>query len=547
MAHNGVAGGNLRLARGRAGVRTIPAVTDAPRYQSLRDYVRVIRERRLLIIGALILCVGAALAYSLQQEKVYTAEAALSFQDQNADLGELGAAVPISQSADQRAAIGSERVTEIDVAREARRKLRSEISSRTLLESVTARPEARTNLVIVQAEWSDAAFARDVANAFAAATRDIERDRARRSYRSRSRILRNALDQLPPGRAGDLTRSLNVDRIARFDTLARFAEPVVLAVRAERPDSADSPNPIRNGVLGLLAGLTLGLVAAFGRDALDRRVRSSREVRDDLNLPLLAQVRESLMGRTAVGGRPDGLTDSELEPFRILRQNLEFLDAETPPRMVLVTSAIAEEGKTTVAAALAGAEALAGRRTLLVECDLRRPTFARRLGFKAEPGLAEYVAGTAPRDAAIRTVAVTPAPDAEGFRLRKRRRGPESGTAPLAVLPAGAPAAQPAELLGSRGLREALTALRDDYDVVILDAPPLLPVVDALELVPVVDAVIVCVRAGTTTRDQARGARAALDHAAPRPTGVVLTCSREPLEEGYGYSYASAPPAAVRS
>jgi Mrp family chromosome partitioning ATPase/capsular polysaccharide biosynthesis protein len=519
---------------------------DAPRYQSLRDYVRVIRERRLLIIAAVVLCVGAALAVSARQEKVYTAEAALSFQDENADLGDLGAAVPVSQTPEQRAAIGASSVTMIDVAREARAKLHTKITSRELLASVSARPEARTNLVIVQAQWGDPRFAADLANAFAGATRDLRMDQARARYRRRARILRDQLDATPRDPSSQLTRSLTVERIARYDSLAQFAAPVVLAARADRPTTPDSPKPVRNAVLGLLVGLTLGLVAAFGRDALDRRVRSSREVSEDLNLPLLAQVREGLMGRTPVGNSSGRITDAELEPFRILRQNLEFLDAETPPRMILVTSAVAEEGKTTVATALASAEALSGRRVLLAECDLRRPSFSARLHVERNPGLVEFFAGTAPREKAIRTVTVSPARSHEGFRLR-RRREVESASAELAVLPAGGPASQPAELLGSPAMREALNALRDAYDVVIIDAPPLLPVVDALELVQVVDAVVVCVRAGSTSRDQVRGAKAALEHAAPRPTGIVVTCSREPLEEGYAYSYAGSTPQVARS
>src|SRR4051794_40769349 len=520
---------------------------DAPRYQSLRDYVRVIRERRLLIIAAVVLCVGAALAVSARQEKVYTAEAALSFQDENADLGDLGAAVPVSQTPEQRAAIGASSVTMIDVAREARAKLHTKITSRELLASVSARPEARTNLVIVQAQWGDPRFAADLANAFAGATRDLRMDQARARYRRRARILRDQLDATPRDPSSQLTRSLTVERIARYDSLAQFAAPVVLAARADRPTTPDSPKPVRNAVLGLLVGLTLGLVAAFGRDALDRRVRSSREVSEDLNLPLLAQVREGLMGRTPVGNSSGRITDAELEPFRILRQNLEFLDAETPPRMILVTSAVAEEGKTTVATALASAEALSGRRVLLAECDLRRPSFSARLHVERNPGLVEFVAGSAPRDEAIREVTVAPPRGNDGFRLHRRRREVESGTATLAVLPAGGPAAQPAELLGSPAMREALNALRDSYDVVIIDAPPLLPVVDALELVQVVDAVVVCVRAGSTSRDQVRGAKAALEHAAPRPTGIVVTCSREPVEEGYAYTYAGASPQSARS
>lgn len=504
---------------------------DAPRYQSLRDYLRVVREHRLLIAFCTLLLGGAAVAVSVRAEPVYRAEAALSFQDENADLGELGAAIPLSQTAEQRAALGAERVTGLGIAEEVKDRLNREEPPATLLRAITASPETRTNLVVVQADWGDAAVAADLANAFADATRDRELETARARYRRRARDLRQTLRELPGGRSSQLTESLNRDRIARFENLARFADPVQLAVRARAPSTPVSPKPVRNVVLGLLAGLTLGLIAAFVRDALDRRVRTAEELREDLRLPLLGQVGDDLMGRSVMshnGRKP--ITGEQLEPFRILRRNIDFLDVDRRPGVVLVTSGLPEEGKTTVSGALAAVHAFAGRRTLLLECDLRRPTIPARWGIEAEPGIADVLAGDVSWRDAVNEVEVQPGEDGNGAP-RKRT---------LSVLPAGRPTPDPAELLGSQTFRNLLAELRAAFDVVIVDAPPLLPVVDALELVPQVDGIVLCVRASRSTRDEARAAKAALAHFPERPTGLVLTGARRGTDDSGYYAYAYA-------
>src|SRR5205085_5106169 len=130
-------------------------------------------------------------------------------------------------------------------------------------------------------------------------------------------------------------------------------------------------------LLGLLLGLLLGIAAAFVRDATDRRLRRLPDIQTAFRLPVLGHVRAESMGRIVqpTHGRRGG---SDLEAFRILRRNLEFLDHDQAPRLILVTSAAAEEGKTTVASSRALAIASAGRRVLLVDCDLRKPALAER-------------------------------------------------------------------------------------------------------------------------------------------------------------------------
>jgi succinoglycan biosynthesis transport protein ExoP len=514
-------------------------VADAPRYRTLQDYVRVVRDHRLLVVLFMVLCTAAGVAISNRQHQVYQATASLIFHDDNADLADVGLAAPVTQTPDQRAAVGADRVTQVAVAVRARQLAHLTNAPGELLSHISAQPEARTNLVDVIARWSSAAGAADLANAFARATLNIQTVRARANYRRRARVLAVAVASLPKGGAGGYARSVNADRIARLQSLGEFATPVELAIRARPPSAAISPKPVRNALLGLLAGITLGLLAAFIRDALDRRVRTTRDLYSAVDLPVLGQLDRSLIRRAVAADRAQRpLSGEDVEPFRIVRRNLVYLAGATPPQVVLVTSAGAGEGKTTVAVGLAGAEARAGRRVILVECDLRRPTLAKRLKLRPGPGLTDVVTGHASRDAAVATVPVR----ADGARGGREEDGAFASTPAIAVLPAGAPSPSPGELLGSLETQALLAELRDSYDVVILDATPLLGVVDARELIPLTDATVLCVRAASTTRDDLRAAKAALDMPA-HPVGIVLTGAREDAEPGYAPTSQPAVPA----
>jgi Mrp family chromosome partitioning ATPase len=247
------------------------------------------------------------------------------------------------------------------------------------------------------------------------------------------------------------------------------------------------------------------------------------------------------MGRVAQ--MPDGKgvdRGLDVESFRILRRNLEFLDWEHPPRSILVTSGLPEEGKTTVASSLAFAMASAGRQTLLVDCDLRRPALAERLRVKQSPGLSEYLAGAASPQDILRTVAVDdPAADqaASSNGSANGRSTPVTGHK-LVLIPSGATASRGAELLGSERFKEFLKQVSSTYEVIVLDSSPLLPIADTLEIVPEVDAVILCARESKTTREQAHAAKAALARFPERPTGLVVTgVTPSDGDEVYSYSY----------
>jgi capsular exopolysaccharide synthesis family protein len=217
----------------------------------------------------------------------------------------------------------------------------------------------------------------------------------------------------------------------------------------------------------------------------------------------------------------------ELEPYRILRTALEFARVARPLRTMMVTSAIEGEGKTTVAIDLAHVIALSGRRVVLVELDLRRPSFARHMDLGIATGVTTALIGHAP----VGQLLQHPVEELPNF----------------AVLPAGPLPPNPAELLESPALDALLRELVEESDVtVILDAPPLLPVADAQVLLNqrAIDASLVVAREGLTTRDQVRRARAVLAGHGVSPLGLVVTGLSALAGYGYGYGYGSPPAAA---
>ena len=504
-------------------------MNDSPRYATFRDYLRVVRERRALIILVTLAFGAAAFGWSARQKPVYQAEATMQFKSENVETSTLGVGTFEGQTPEQRAAIAAQSINRPEVAERARELLKDKQPRRVL--SVAGRPESRTNLVVVSASAGSGVDAANLANAFAEAARDISIEESRDRYKEAAEAQEAALDELPSDRSLTLVRAQAQRDIVRFKQLSKIVRPVEILRPAVPAANPISPKPVQNTVLGLLLGLAVGLVAAFARDSLDRRFKNSREITGDLHLPLVGFVREELLGRSVVGNGRKALSGDELEAFRILRTNVDFLDIDHPPKLVLVTSALPEEGKSTVSAALASAYVTAGKRTLLVECDLRRPTLAARLGLEAKPGITDYLAGAATSADVLQTVELAPPPASNGSQAQL-----PAGLARLVCITAGTPSPQPAEALRSKRFKEFLTQVTEVYDTVILDSAPLLSVVDTLELLPPANAILVCIRASHTTRDQARAAKSALDHFPARPTGVVVTGLRARDEaDAYGY------------
>jgi receptor protein-tyrosine kinase len=479
---------------------------------TLRDYLRVLRRHRLVILLAAALFGGLAFAYSQRATPKYRAEAAVAFSDPAQDLSVLGAPVTSNQTPDQRAAIGADQVTRHAVVSAAAKDLHLKTTA-GLLSRVSARPEARTNFVVIDATSTNARQAAAIANAFAREVRNQVTDDQRARF---DEIATDLKRQYKNGVGIDpATRAIYLDRVTRVEELRDLAEPVSITKTAGVPGSPYSPQTVRNTLLGLLLGLTIGLLFAFGRDALDRRLRTADEASVRFGLPLLGQLSARSLGTSAVGKNGHRqFPAADAEAVRILRKNLDHLTNDGKPHVLLVTSAVQGEGKSTAALATAAAAARAGEDVLLVECDLRRPSLARRLKVREQPGLADILIGEVE-------------PEGVGERVEV------DGDGAVTLVVAGRPGISP-ELLGSVRMAQFMEQARRDHDLVVLDGTPLLTVVDAREVMSYADAVLLCVRASRTTREEARATRGALARLPERPVGIVVTGARGDDAAPYG-------------
>lgn len=514
----------------------------APRYVSLLDYFRVLRRFWFAIAALVIIGAAAGYLYASRQTTSYRATAQVNFQDPAQALGIVGLASSSVESPGQVAAVAADLVDSPTVMHQVARDLRTPASAQALATAVSAQVSASSGLLEVSGASANSAFAVRLANTTAGVLVAQDNAQVRAQYAQLASNITRRISTIT-GKGHRSTSSATAselafyqDELARLDTLAAYAKTATLAEPASQ-SSPISTSRSRSMLLGGLLGLLLGLIFAFVRDSLDGRVFGAQDVRQSAELPVLGYVRNRNMGRIPqLNGRSDKRRAEDVEAFGIARRNIELLDRGDPPKTILVTSPVAGEGKTTVAVSLALAMATAGRQTMLLECDLRRPSLAGRLNLESSPGLADYLAGDVAPPAAVRTIEFSerPAngstpPSGNGHRLLRQ----------LACVPAGSISSNPTSLLTSDRFRQCIEQVKRAYEVVVIDTTPLLPVSDALEVLPYVDAVVLCLRESRTTRAQVLAATAALSRFPDCPAGIVITgvrSRRSSYEVGYAYA-----------
>ncbi len=477
-------------------------MTKQSREFTLSGYLDVIKRQRLLILAVAIVCAGVALALSFVQKKTYEATASLVVNDPNHDLALLGGSFVSTQTALQLASATAPQVTRPAVVARVRQRLHSRLSADALRGKVQTSIDPNSYVINVTATDRSAAGAAALANAFATADQALTTLQTRAQFRLQAAAVQRQLNHIPKSQLGQQVQT--VETLARLKNLSTVSTPLQLNASASVPSSPSSPKPVRNGIAALIFGLLLGLAIAVLRDALDRRLRHSSDVTQVLDHPVVGLIRSNALGHAGPNGAParngrGPLSAPDEESFRILQQNVRYLATAADTRTLLVTSAMAEEGKSTVAACLAVANAEAGRRTLLVECDLRRPVLAKRFAINPTPGLTDYLTGNAEPTEVLQPVA--------GHSARTNGNGATGGAdvTNLVCITSGTNVPQPAKLLSSDRFRSFLEEVSKVYDSVILDTAPVLPVADTLSIIPDVATLLVCVRLERTTRDQAAG------------------------------------------
>lgn len=301
---------------------------------------------------------------------------------------------------------------------------------------------------------------------------------------------------------------------------------------ARVPTSPITPNIPRNLALGLLLGLGGGIGLAFVLESLDRSVRDMEQATAISTLPALGMIplqvstngdSRKRLNAVSIGEEPsDSLAlvtyarpkSEAAEAYRALRTSILLSAFGTPPKVILVTSPLPQEGKTTISANSALVLAQRGSRVLLIDADLRRPGLERMLGIRSKGGLSTLISGVDKEEDVV--VPFTKVPN-------------------LWILPAGPIPPQPAELLGSNIMKEHLARWRDEFDHVIIDTPPCLSVTDAVVLSPEVDRVLLVARSGQTTKLALRRACDLLIQVNARVMGVVLNAFDLRSADSYYY------------
>lgn len=286
---------------------------------------------------------------------------------------------------------------------------------------------------------------------------------------------------------------------------------------ARPPSYPIEPNIPRNLGFSLVLGLASGIGLAFLLEGLDNTIRTTEQAQ---NISGLASLGMIPLGSKSARDGPNSkrlvIASSKeavelvtqvrpqsqmAESYRALRTSLLLSSLGAPPKVIMVTSALPQEGKTTTSINTAVVLAQKGVRVLLIDADLRRPSIHKTLGMGPRSGLSNVLTGTTTLEKAITHTAILPN---------------------LFILPAGTPPPNPAELLASANMRDVLAQLSEQYDHIVVDTPPSLSVTDAVVLSPRADAVVLVIRSGQTTKQALRRARDILAQVNAKVVGVLL-------------------------
>lgn len=283
---------------------------------------------------------------------------------------------------------------------------------------------------------------------------------------------------------------------------------------------------------GIIMGLIVGFVFAFGAEVFDTSMGTIEDVENLLQVPVLGVI--PFMGKVETGKSHDSQRVLETgrerdlithydpkslsaEAFRTLRSNIEFMSLDKQGKSFLITSAFVREGKTFNAVNLALSIAQAGSRVLLLEADLRRPVIHKIFGLEKTPGLTDCVLGNYQYKDIINTITDIMLGD---FELEEILKTP--GLDNLNIITAGIKPPNPSEILRSKRFVELLQKAYQSYDIIIIDSPPILPVVDATEIGPHVDGVVLVYTVGKIGRGVLKRAKMTLDNINANVWGVVL-------------------------
>ena len=535
-----------------------------------------VRRHVLLVVGIAALAAVGAYVYASRQTPMFSASAQLLYEpvsivttsyqgyvDATAQQLELQSAITVITSPDVADRAASSLTS-------ASRPAGSSVSA-SVTESETSGRSSYSTGVTVTGYSPSPRWAASLANAYATAFVAWRLAKVRMEIASGEAAIESQLEQFKTAADREsaayisLQESLNNLRVR--DAMA--TGDYVLAVPASTPDTPYAPKPVRSAVLSLGLGLVVGLGVALLRERLDTRLHSHREVADILELPVVGRV--PTISRAAFKSGPLVVLneqDPAAHSLRTFAANLEYVSLGGEHQVIMFVSAVPGEGKTLVIANLATSLALAGRRVVLVDADLRRPQVQRLFGINGTFGASSVVTGQATIDEAL--VPFDPAEArvrlATGARVsslakssgvlsrssasaslakrdsagdQRQRAGDAFDDSPkLWLLPSGPLPPNPSAIVASRRFGAMIDQLRAmPYDYVLIDAPAVLSVGDAPAIAASVDGMMVVVNLQKMNRTLIHELKEAIAALPPAKLGVVTVADDADRGGHYGHYY----------
>ena len=444
---------------------------------TLQDFTKLLRTRWMSILVAILVGLAGAATVTLLTTPLYQASTRLFVATTAGST--LTETYQGNRSSQERVVSYVELLMGETLAQRTIDKLGLDMSATTLQEHVTASAKLDTVLIDVVVLDESAVRARDIANVlsdeFVVMVRDLE---------------------TPEDGAAPDTR-------------------VVVEQRASVADHPVVPKTARNMSIGLALGVIIGIGLALLRDLLDNTVKQGQTLEHVTGVGLVGNIPLDKGRRNEPAITFDGDNSTIAESFRKLRTNLQFLRVDSPPRLIIVTSSMPGEGKSTTAINIALVLAEAGNEVALIDGDMRRPALDKYLNVVGSVGLSTVLIGQASLDEALQ----------------------KTSFARVTVLTSGASPPNPSELLGTDAAKKVLNEMRDRFDYVIVDSSPLLAVTDAALLASHSDGALMMARYGHTKREHVEHAVSSLEDVGAQLLGAVLTMTPPRGDSSYGYGY----------
>jgi Mrp family chromosome partitioning ATPase len=522
-------------------------VDDEREGMTLRDYLGVMWRRKWVIILVTVVATAAAFGFSYRQAKVYEAQADLIYEQQfdvaNPLTGQ-SYTDPTQRSAELtsvNAIIQSPTISHrVTTALEEKGLPTSgyEVRAEVAQDQASATGTQSSSVVSVIATSGEADYSAAVANTYAEEFVDWRKE----NMTARITGAIDAVSKKVRAFKGSKESSDYLILAQRLQDLQILRDTITgnfrVLVPATAPTAPISPKPLRSAILGFGVGLFAGIGLAFLLEQFDTRVRRADDVAALLRQPVLARIprlsREQMKSPHLV--TMEHPADAVAEAFRLLRTNLAFMDVDGNARSMLVTSSLQGEGKSVTVANLAVTLALAGKKVIIVDADLRRPRQHRLFGLQNEVGASNVAVGDADLVTTLQSVQVV-SPAGNGTQADFTSWTSATGAVTrLWVLTSGPIPPNPGEIVASQRFSQMLGRLRDECDVRLVDSPAMLAVGDTAALASEVDGLLFLVDMEKARRPVIQAAADQLYRLPCAMMGIIVRSAAGSSRDKYYYT-----------